>query len=47
MRQITTKKQQGLDSRSKRVQFPKSELLPGSTKHRFYTKFGVLVDRLA
>lgn len=43
----TTKKQQGLDSRSKRVQFPKAELLPNSRKHRFFTKFGVLVDRLA
>ena len=47
MRQTTTKKQQGLDSRSKRVQFPKAELLPNSRKHRYFTKFGVLVDRLA
>lgn len=43
----TTKKQQGLDSRSKRVQFPKAELLPRSNKHRFFCKHGMLVDRLA
>lgn len=43
----TTKKQQGLDSRSKRVQFPEAELLPNSRKHRFFTKFGALIDRLA
>lgn len=47
MRQTTTKKQQGLDSKSKRVQFPNAELLPNSRKHRFFTKYGVLVDRLS
>ena len=40
------KVQQGLDSRSKRIQFPKdnNELLTNG-KHRCFVKYGVRVDR--
>lgn len=40
------KVQQGLDSRSKRIQFPKdnNELLTNG-KHRYFVKYGVRVDR--
>ena len=40
------KVQQGLDSRSKRIQFPKdnNELLANG-KHRYFVKYGVRVDR--
>ena len=40
------KVQLGLDSRSKRIQFPKdnNELLANG-KHRYFVKYGVKVDR--
>ena len=40
------KVQQGLDSRSKRIQFPKdSNELLANGKHRYFVKYGVRVDR--
>ena len=40
------KVQQGLDSRSKRIQFPKdNNELSANGKHRYFVKYGVRVDR--
>ena len=40
------KVQLGLDSRSKRIQFPKdNNKLLANGKHRYFVKYGVRVDR--
>lgn len=44
---IPRKTQIGLNSYSHKCQFPTNELLPNSTKHRYYMKHGELIDRLA
>ena len=43
---LKTKISKGINSNSKRVQFPVNEKLPDG-KHRYYVKYGQKIDRLA
>ena len=43
---VKRKIQQGLNSNSKRVQFPVNEKLKDG-RHRYYVKYGQKIDRLA